>query len=150
MTLDEFLVKAKINTYASGGEGGERELEDGGRELIYEEGEWRYRDRYFGFDPFIGEEVVWKNGDANWAMNYYGRLISKDISAESVYRFLKKSLKLIEKDRPFRGPREFADGDFRYSDENSGTLDGFEGCECIYYRGVKIYELKYHGGAVAK
>lgn len=31
MQLEQFLVKAKTRTYASGGEGGERILEDGGR-----------------------------------------------------------------------------------------------------------------------
>lgn len=55
MELQDFLVKAKINTYASSGEGGEKKLEDGGRELIFENGEYKYRDRYFGFNPFIGE-----------------------------------------------------------------------------------------------
>ncbi len=38
MHLIEFLVKAKKNTYASGGE---INLEDGSKELIFEEGEYR-------------------------------------------------------------------------------------------------------------
>lgn len=54
--LSKFLVKAKINTYASSGEGGERIFPDGSKE--FEEKEFKYRDRYFGFNPFIGEEIA--------------------------------------------------------------------------------------------
>ena len=46
--LSKFLVKAKINTYASSGEGGEKILPDGGKEFEFEEKEFKYRDRYFG------------------------------------------------------------------------------------------------------
>lgn len=60
--LNKFLVRAKINTYASSGEDGEVVLEDGSRELSYKSGKWKYRDRHFGLNPFIGEEVVWMNG----------------------------------------------------------------------------------------
>ena len=44
MKLDEFLVKVKKNTYASNGEGGEKKLENGGKELTYTEGEYKYVD----------------------------------------------------------------------------------------------------------
>ena len=47
--LSKFLVKAKINTYASSGEGGEKTLSDGSKEFEFEEKELKYRDRYFGF-----------------------------------------------------------------------------------------------------
>ena len=56
--LSKFLIKAKINSYASGGEGSRRVLEDGGKEFVFEEGQLKYRDRYFGFSPFIGQEIV--------------------------------------------------------------------------------------------
>jgi hypothetical protein len=59
--LSKFLVKAKINTYASSGEGGEKLLSDGSKEFEFREKEFKYRDRYFGFNPFVGEEIVWQN-----------------------------------------------------------------------------------------
>jgi len=62
MELSKFLVKAKISTYASEGEANEIVLEDGAKELTFEDGEFKYRDRYYGFNPFVGEEIVWKNG----------------------------------------------------------------------------------------
>ena len=51
--LNEFLVKAKRKTYASGGK--DRFLEDGSKELVFEENDFRYRDRYLGFNPFAGK-----------------------------------------------------------------------------------------------
>ncbi|MDI6721659.1 MAG: DUF5680 domain-containing protein, partial [Candidatus Aenigmarchaeota archaeon] len=87
MELSEFLVRAKLNTYASVGESGEKMLEDGSKELVFEENEFKYRDRYFGFNPFIGQEVVWRKGKVIWAMNYRGRIISGDVSPKYVYKF---------------------------------------------------------------
>ncbi len=150
MTLQEFLVKAKIHTYASAGEGGERNLDDGSKELIYEEGEWKYRDRYFGSDRFIGEEIVWQNGVVAWAMNYYGGVTADEVSAEKVYEFLKKALRQVEKDRPFRGPLELKEGAWEYHNENEGTIDDFKGREKILYREELVFELIYHGGAIQK
>lgn len=150
MKINEFLVKAKINTYASSGEGGERKLEDGSKELVYEEGEWRYRDRYFGSNRFIGEEIVWQNGKVIWAMNYYGGTTTDGISEKEIYEFLKKALRQVEKDRPFRGPLELVEGDWAYYDESEGMIDGFEGREKILYQKEPVYELKYHGGVVEK
>ena len=148
--LKDFLIKAKINTYAKGGEGGEMILDDGSKELIYAEDGWKYRDRYFGFNPFIGEEVVWKSDQAVWGMNYYGRIISNKVDAKQIYQFLKKALQLVKADRPFRGPENFSEGEWSYEDKADGLIDKFEGTEAIYFQKEKVYELKYQGGAVTK
>ena len=76
MELNEFLVKAKIGIYASGGEGGEKKFPDGSRELYFSEEDFEYRDRYFGFDYFIGEEIVLQNKKPVWVMNYCGGMTS--------------------------------------------------------------------------
>ena len=88
MDLNNFLVKAKVYTYASEGEVNERILDDRSKELIFEQDEFKYRDRYFGFNPFIGEEVVWKNNKIIWSMNYYGKIISDIVPPKEVYKFL--------------------------------------------------------------
>jgi hypothetical protein len=150
MPLSNFLVKAKTNTYASNGEGGERTLEDGAKELIYEQDEYKYRDRYFGSNFFIGEEIVWQNGKAVWGMNYYGKIVSDKVDNDRLYPFLKKALMLVKTDRPFRGPDDFSDGDWKYHDESNGTVDKFDGTETIYFKKEKVFELKYHGGTVVK
>ena len=95
--LSKFLVKAKINTYASSGEGGEKTLPDGSKEFKFAEKELKYRDRYFGFNPFIGEEIVWQNERVVWGMNYYGEVISEIIPAKNIYQFLQEALKKFQR-----------------------------------------------------
>jgi hypothetical protein len=146
MELSEFLIKAKLTGYASGGES--RTLPDGARELTYSEGEFTYRDRYFGFAPFVGEEVVFQNGKVIWAMNYYGGTTSDVVTPKSVYSFLQKAMKLVKAERPFRGPHLFKEKNFEYNDESDGNLDGFTGTERIFYKNEEIYRLVYHGGKV--
>lgn len=150
MELEEFLVKAKISTYATSGEGGEKILEDGSKELIFEDSERKYRDRYFGFNPFIGEEIVLSGNKAVWGMNYHGRIVSDEVDPRSLYSFLKKAMRQVAPDRPFRGPSQFQEGDWKYTDESRGTLDDFEGIEKIYFKEKEVYRLKYHGGGIAR
>lgn len=148
MQLNEFLVRAKVRTYA--GNGSESIAGDNSKELTYEEDEWKYRDRYFGSERFIGQELVLQDDIVIWAMNYCGGIIGDSISPEGVYVFLKKALRCIKEDRPFRGPRELQEGDFTYKNESDGTIDGFSGKEVILYRGKRVYELLYHGGRIKR
>ena len=144
--LSKFLVKAKINTYASSGEGGEKILPDGSKEFEFEEKEFKYRDRYFGFNPFIGEEIVWQNEEVVWGMNYYGEIVSEIIPAKSIYQFLQEALKKIPDDKPFRGPDNFKKGDFEYINKVEGIVEKFKGEETIFYKEQPVYRLSYHGG----
>lgn len=151
MNLEKFLVEAKKNTYASDGEGGEKRLGDGSKELTFEKSGYTYRDRYFGFNPFLGEEVVFdNNGKAIWGMNYYGLILSENVEGKELYSFLQEALKLVAEDRPFRGPEIFKIDDWRYIDKSAGDLESFQGVEEIYYQQEKVYELTYHGGKVVK
>ena len=146
--LSKFLVKAKINTYASSGERGEKVLLDGSKELEFEEKEFKYRDRYFGYDHFIGEEIVWQNEKVVWGMNYYGEIISEIIPAKQIYQFLQEALKKITENKPFRGPGNFKENDFKYINKVEGTVEKFEGREIIFYKEKLVYKLSYYGGAV--
>ena len=148
MQLEHFLVKAKINTYAGGGEGLENLMDDRAKEMVYEEDGWKYRDRYFGFNPFMGQEVVWKDGKLVWGMNYRGEIISDIIDGKKIYSFLKKSLMQVKIEKPFRGLDNYSEDDLVYKDKCSGNIDSFEGEENIYFKGNKVYELKYLGGKI--
>lgn len=149
MELAQFLVRAKSGAYASGGGAGqERILEDGFKELVYQAGGFTYRDRYIGYNPFVGEEVVWQAGHLVWAMNYYGLILSERVPAGQVYPFLQHAMQQVKEDRPFRGPRLYQEGDFEYRDESQGTLNSFTGVERILYQGEEVYRLDYHGGVV--
>jgi len=146
--LSKFLVKAKINTYASSGEGGEKILPDGGKEFKFKERKFKYRDRYFGFNPFISEEIVWQNEKIVWGMNYYGEIITKIFSAKDIYYFLQEALKRASEDKPFRGPDNFKKADFEYSNKTKGTVKKFQGEEIIFYKEQIVYKLSYHGGLI--
>jgi hypothetical protein len=146
--LEQFLVKAKISAYVSGGEDNEKFLADGSKELTFEEGQFKYRDRYFGWNPFIGEEIVWQSDKIIWAMNYYGVVSREVIATSQVYNFLRKAKRQAKENRPFRGPSSFNEGDFDYFNESNGTVEQFTGFERILYQGQEIYRLDYHGGKV--
>jgi len=146
--LNQFLVKAKINTYASSGEGGEKILPDGSKEFEFKEKEFKYRDRYFGFNPFIGEEIVWQSEKVVWGMNYYGEVVSEIIPSKQIYQSLQEALKRVTEEKPFRGPNNFKKDDFEYINEVKGTIEKFEGQETIFYKEQSVYKLSYHGGLV--
>ena len=143
-----FIATAKRKTYASAGEGGERALADGGKEFMFKEGDYLYRDIYFGSNPFIGEEIIWFKNKAVWGMNYYGRVISKAVSIKEIYSFLKGALKKVTADNPSRGPEKYRYGDFTYINKFEGALNNFHGFEEIWYKDEIVYALEYQGGEI--
>ena len=46
---------------------------------------------------------------------------------------------------PVRGPKEYINGEYKYTFNVLGDIDYFEGEETIYKNDVKIYSLKCHG-----
>jgi len=146
MELPEFIVKAKKSTYAGNGE--EKITKDGGKELEYKEANLEYRDKYYGFNPFSGEEVVWKGGKTVWIMNYYGWASADEIEEKIIYNFLKKALSRVSEEKPFRGPDNFKEGDFEYINEVKGDIKKFSGTEIILYKGREVHKVLYFGGSL--
>lgn len=146
--FERFLIKAKRNTYALSGERGENNLTDGAKELDYKSKAFYYRDRYYGSDPFAGEEVVFLNSKPFWVMNYSGRCLNNMVPKNKIYGFLKRCLKKVSIDNPFRGPSEHRSGNYIYKNKTKGDISNFYGEECVHYKDKKIYGLKYHGGLV--
>ena len=149
--LAEFLVRAKVSTYA--GDGKEvAPQRPGFNELEYMEGDLEYRDSYTGFYCAPGQEIVRFKGKPIWSMAYNGGMIKKYQSDEAfssmTFAFLKEALKMIDKSRPFRGPESFIDGDFEYIDKSEGDITLFNGCEKILYKGEKVFEQRYMGGLI--
>jgi hypothetical protein len=148
IAVTDFLIKAKRVTYA--GKGAEdTPSRPGSHDLCYSEGDLLYIDTFLGGAKFGGEEALWR--DQNfiktpfWTMNYYGIVTDKDHFSGD---FLKDALLRVGEDKPFRGPSEYSDGDYKYTCEVSGDFDYFSGKEEIFYRGEKIYECLFHGGEV--
>ena len=150
MTISEFLVRAKKETYARGSDEAGTLLPDGAIELSYVEKEMRYRDRYYGWDPFAGEEVVTTDGKVIWLMNYYGRCLPDGVTPSQVYNFLVKALAEVTEEAPYRGPEEYEKDGFKYTCCINGGLESFRGAEKILYNGKDVYWLVFHGGEVAE
>lgn len=148
MTLQEFLVQAKMAGYATAGEGGELGVAEGGKELTFVRSPFRYRDRYFGFNPFVGQEVVWQDDTPVWAMNYYGCVHNPVVPEATVYTFLQQALRQMDVNLPLRGPSALQRGDLTYWHHSTGSLARFVGSEHIGFKGKEIYTLNYHGGNV--
>ena len=148
--LKDFLVEAKTNTYASTGEGGEKTLSDGGKKLTFEKDVFRYVDKYFGSESFIGEEVVFYEDKPVWGMNYRGGIITRTDLNKRIYSFLQESLRRVPANKPFRGPASFKHGNFKYLNQSSGDIQRFAGKEHILHRNKKVYKLDYHGGIISR
>jgi len=147
----EFLVRAKKETYAGGGE----EISPqrpGFTELVYEEGDYSYRDSYSGFYQAPGQEVVYFQGKPVWAMAYSGGMKTEfhgdEALAKKTFGFLKKCLSQVEENEPFRGPKEHSEGDFSYQMEVEGDVNDFSGEERIFYKGKEVFHQRFIGGMI--
>jgi Domain of unknown function (DUF5680) len=152
--LSKFLVQAKRRTYAAqGDEASVPPALPGSKQLEHSEGDWHYRDTYFGTNPFSGVEVVSWLGRPVWSMAYFGRVESpeSDDRAEvsRIYRFLRTALGQVEGARPFRGPSRVSVGEFIYQNRSAGTVSAFRGTETIRRSGRTVYRLQYAGGLIA-
>ncbi|MFT3952205.1 MAG: DUF5680 domain-containing protein [Oscillospiraceae bacterium] len=141
--LRGFLMTAKRKTYA--GKGAEcASSRPASHDLRYAEGAFLYIDSYLGGERFSGEEAVWEHGEPVFAMNYSGRVTGAAFSGD----FLKAALCEVPYDAPYRGPAHYAAGDALYLCRWEGTLAWFQGYEEILFKGERIYECFFHGGAV--
>ncbi|MFW6036138.1 MAG: DUF5680 domain-containing protein [Halanaerobiales bacterium] len=141
--VNEFLIKAKKETYA--GKGPEVEsLRPNSHDLIYEENDLKYIDTYLGGIKFAGEEALWQDNKPFWAMNYYGRVLDESFEGD----FLKEVLSNVPVDMPYRGPESYQKDEFTYTCKVDGDFDWFIGYEKIYKADKKIYECRFHGGAI--
>ncbi len=146
--LNAFIVHAKAATYVGGG-GPIPSCRPGSHDLKYAEGEWAYLDSYFGGRDFIGQEVVYFQGKAVWAMNYYGRILRADlITPEQAGHMIKASLSRMYTEDRFLGDYKYMEADFTYVDTSDGDVTNFHGRETISRNGVLAYGLTYHGGLI--
>jgi hypothetical protein len=78
-------------------------------------------DSYFGGTDFIGQEVVYFEGEPCWAMNYYGYILLPNlIQAAEAGHIIKVSLSALYKEERFLGGFEYAVDDSIYTDTNEG------------------------------
>jgi len=142
--IAQFLVRAKRATFAGGGARMEPSRPNS-KDLHYTEEGLKYIDTYLGGDNFSGQEALWRDNVPFWAMNYIGRLLSEN---PAIFKFLTGALLLVPEEYPYRGPLQYTDGDYHYKCTIDGDFHWFSGTEEIFCKGVKVYELMFHGGDV--
>lgn len=151
LELAKFLVKAKKNAYA--GDGKEISSQrQGFIELEYKEGDWYYRDSFTGFFQAPGQEVVYYKEKPVWAMAYSGGMRKEfhgniDFT-QKTFGFLIKCLSQVKEDEPFRGPRNYSEGDFSYQMIVNGDITDFSGKEKIFYQEKEVFRQHFIGGTV--
>ena len=153
--LATFLVNAKRNTYASQDRMEIIPERPRFNELGYKEGNFYYRDSYYGFFQAPGMEIVrigGENGIPIWSMAYSGGMVEKFYGninfAKEVFEFLKQALLKVPVDIPFRGPRNLKDDEWEYANEVNGDIGRFTGHERILYKGEEVFNQDYIGGLV--
>lgn len=146
--LHHFILTAKAASYVGDGEPAPS-CRHASHDLAYQDGDYRYHDSYFGGADFIGEEVVYHQGNPVWGMNYYGKVLKLDrITPETVGRMIKDSLSLMYHEGRFLGGWSHAQADLTYQDASQGDLTHFSGHEWIEKDDEVVYDLVYHGGLI--
>lgn len=136
-----FKLKANVNTYAASmNEVDSFRLDS--HDYRYEEGRYLYHDTYVGSEQFAGEEAIWKDGKAVYAMNYMGRVLKDTFSGN----FLNEALRAADYNMPYRGSEYFKSGEYLYKCRVTGDFTWFQGYEEIYCNNDKVYECYFHGG----
>ncbi len=141
--LISFRLEANVKTYAAF----MNEVESSrpaSHDFRYENGKYVYHDTYVGGEEFAGEEAIWKEGQAVYAMNYMGRVLSDGFSGN----FLKEALRAADKNMPYRGPELYQSGEYTYRCRVTGDFAWFQGYEEIYQGDIKVYECVFHGGSL--
>lgn len=139
--LIRFRLRANRNTYAAFmNETASTRLDS--HDFHYEEGKFTYHDTYVGGQQFAGQEAIWKNGRAVYAMNYMGRVLGDTFSGD----FLKEALRAADVDMPYRGPEHYQAGMYTYRCKVLGDFSWYQGEEEIICGDVRVYECRFHGG----
>jgi hypothetical protein len=152
MDMDELnlvVVAAKQASYVGGGVKA-ASSRPGSHDLVWEEGDWRYRDSYFGGTNFIGQETVWRGAQPVWAMNYYGFILRPDlIDGQRAGETIKAALSAMYAQGRFLGGFAWSGPHGDYVDQSSGDVGHFFGREVILVDAVEAYGLHYCGGLIA-
>lgn len=150
LKIQEFFIKAREKTYASG-DGKVEPLLPGSVQYEYKEGEFLYRDIYnIGNGVFMGLETVYYQEKPVLSMSYFGNF--KALSEEEVDGILRKALtENSSKTRLWEDVSwKFENYEYSCKTDSGGSIDEFSGSENILKNGDQVYYLYYAGGFLRK
>ena len=142
----KFLITAQM-PHAKGTSNAKR-VEDGAVLITYEQDDWKFRDEFYGGEPYGGREVIHYKNKPVWIMVYYGQVHDTDLAANDVYNFLRRALQFPPDDLPLRGPNTYKENNLEYRNDVKGDLSSYNGREVILENGNEIYLANYTGGMV--
>lgn len=145
--LKQFLISANKVGYASGKEREWIKCEDGSTTIVFEQGEYRMHDNFFGGEPYGGRLVVFIENKPVWMMVYYGCVI-EGVLVDKIYAILRKALSLMPENCPLRGPHSYTEGAFEYVNFWEGDVEKYVGEEQIIEGDKTVYKATYVGGLV--
>ena len=145
--LKQFLIDSNKAGYAGGEEKKWIKEDDGSTTIPFEKGPWRSDDNFFGGEPYGGRTIVFHKGKPAWIMVYYG-WVAEGVETDPVYGVLRGALMRMPEDYPFRGPKEYKEEEFTYTNSWEGEVDRFSGEEAITHGGKLVYKANYLGGLV--
>lgn len=145
--LKKFLIDSNNAGYAGGKSKQWIHETDHSVTIPFEKGDWESHDNFFGGEPYGGRTVVFQKGNPVWIMVYYG-WIDEGEETDPIYGILRGALMRMPEDYPFRGPKEFVEGEFIYSNSWEGDVERFSGEEKIIKNGKLVYKANYMGGLV--
>jgi hypothetical protein len=145
--LKKFLIESNNAGYTTGDEKQWIKEKDGSTTIPFSKGAFRSHDNFFGGEPYGGRLVVYKDEKPFWIMVYYG-WIEKGITPDPVYAVLRKALKNMPPDAPFRGPAFLEVNGYRYENTWKGDISRYAGEEKIMQKGDLVYYASYIGGLV--
>ncbi|GLS20718.1 hypothetical protein GCM10007874_37350 [Labrys miyagiensis] len=147
-TLENFIVEAKAAAYVNDG-APQASCRAGSHDIGYGRGDWRYLDSYFGGTDFLGQEIVWREEQPIWAMNYYGHILEPVlIDAGGAGAVVKKARAALYREGRFLGDFSLGVGKRRFESASTGDIKRFLGVERIFIGGVEAYRLQFHGGLI--
>ena len=146
--LQEFLIKARTKTYASG-EGKVKPVLLGSVQLEYKEKGWLYRDVYFiGNGIFAGLETIYFQKKPVWSMSYFGNF--KSLSEEEIDRILRKALTENANKTRLWNLVEWEFENYKYICEadSKSNINELGGSEKILKNDQQVYFFYYAGGFI--
>jgi len=146
-SLLKFLIESNKAGYATGEEKQWIKEADGSTTIPFAKGGWRSHDNFFGGEPYGGRVVVFHKEKAVWIMVYYGWVV-EGVDVNPIYKILRNALALMPEEYPFRGPKEYKEGEFIYTNLWKGDVERFSGEEKIMQGGKLVYKANYMGGLV--
>lgn len=147
-TLHPFLIPAKKATYVAGSAQA-LSSRPVSHDLPFNEGDWTYRDSYFGGTDFLGQETVWFKDEPVWSMLYYGYILRPDlIDGERAGQTIMAALSTEQSHGRLLDNFEWLGPHGVYKISSEGTISHFKGRETIRVNNELAYALDYFGGLV--